>query len=346
MNKKKHNISKSFVALSFLFFGVFVLEGGFILGAIAIMEHFNILSTDRNIAYVIASIIASITLGSISTFFINKYTMKSVDSFKEVIVNIANGDFSGTDEKLKLPLYKDISAEFNKMIKEINSSYILKQDFVDNVSHELKTPLVSILGYAELLKDTPDLTKEEKDQYLDIIISEVKRLSNISSSAMLMSKLDSSEIIASVEAFNVNTQIEECVLLLDGELKNKNISTTIELENVKVSANKDLLKEVWLNLLSNAIKYSPPSSSIDIKMEITNMVRITISDNGIGMSEEEKSHIFEKYYRAKNDKKIPGIGLGLSIAKRIIELSNGFIECASVEGVGTSFIVSLPRIDY
>ena len=341
MSKKKH-LSKYAILMSLLFLGFVVVEGGLILLAIWIMERFHIFSNEVNIMYVVAAIVASIVLGFVSTYFINKFTMKNVEEFKEVIVDVANGDYSKTNEELKLPLYKDISVEFNKMLKEINSSYILRQDFVNNVSHEIKTPLVSILGYAELIKEAPDLSIEERNMYLDIIISEVKRLSNLSSEAMMMSKLDSMGII-DVDSFRLDNQLEECILLLDNELKKKNIAVDIDLEVAKVKANKDLLKEVWLNILSNAIKYSPNDSLIKIKLQADEKIKVMISDNGIGMDEETIKHIFEKYYRGSNDKKIPGIGLGLSITKKIIEISGGQINVESKIGEGSTFTVLLPK---
>ena len=144
--------------------------------------------------------------------------------------------------------------DFNKMILELQSNTLMKKDFISNFSHEFKTPIVSIKGYAELLYETPNLDIETRNTYLKIIIEEARRLAKLSNETMLLSKLDSTEIIDHQEEYFLDEQIKECILLLDHELQTKDIDIEVNLNPIKFYGNRDLLKEVWINLLNNAIE--------------------------------------------------------------------------------------------
>lgn len=290
-------------------------------------------------------VIACTFFGTITAFILMRKSMRKVNEIRKVINNIANGEFNETLENDAVdPLYYDMIDDFNKMILELQSNTLMKKDFISNFSHEFKTPIVSIKGYAELLYETPNLDIETRNTYLKIIIEESRRLAKLSNQTMLLSKLDSTEIVEHQEEYYLDEQINECVLLLDQELQNKDLDVALSLKHLKFLGNKDMLKEVWINLLNNAIKFSSQGGKISINASvIENKIKVTVADNGSGMNDDVAKHIFDRYYQADSSHKGKGIGLGLSITKRIVELTGGEINVISEEGIGTVFTVILPK---
>ena len=290
----------------------------------------------------------SLILGTLFAVLFFKRTVNLADDLKMALKRISKGDYSvrleNTSDNKDGILY-DVIENFNKMVEELDSVTILRNDFISNFSHEFKTPIVSIKGYAELIKNGKNLTEEQKQEYLQVIIDESRRLSNLASSTLLMSKLDSQTSLTETSVFSVNEQLKQCVLVLDNEFKAKNLEVKIKLGKMRVDASVDMLQQVWINLLTNAIKYTPENGIIRItSTELEKEYIVSISDNGMGMNEETLKHIFDKYYQGDNSHSTSGNGLGLSIAKRIVELSGGKIEASSTEGKGTTFSVRLPKL--
>ena len=290
----------------------------------------------------------SLILGTLFAVLFFKRTVNLADDLKMALKRISKGDYSvrleNTSDNKDGILY-DVIENFNKMVEELDSVTILRNDFISNFSHEFKTPIVSIKGYAELIKNGKNLTEEQKQEYLQVIIDESRRLSNLASSTLLMSKLDSQTSLTETSVFSVNEQLKQCVLVLDNEFKAKNLEVKIKLGKMRVDASVDMLQQVWINLLTNAIKYTPENGIIRItSTELEKEYIVSISDNGMGMNEETLKHIFDKYYQGDNSHSTSGNGLGLSIAKRIVELSGGKIEASSTEGKGTTFRVRLPKL--
>jgi signal transduction histidine kinase len=292
--------------------------------------------------FVIFAMLISAIIGMTVSYFINKSWMKLMNTLKDCLTDVSNGNFNN-----KLPVLQENNVFYetfcsiNKAIDELNSNAELKSDFISNFSHEFKTPIVSILGYAELLDEEPNLSREEFKTYLGIIIDESRRLTKLSKETMLMCNLDSAAIVPNQETYSLKTQLEECILLLDNEFKTKKINVILNTQDYYFHCNKNLLKEVWINLLSNSFKYCSEEGKIDISTYLDQEhIILSFRDNGIGMDEETKKHIFEKYYQA--DKTKPGIGLGLSISKRIVELFGGTIDVESVIGRGTIFNLTFP----
>ena len=318
--------------------------------ATAIMRWAGIdLRAFNTILIMVLGFAVSLILGTFFAVLFFKRSVDLADNLKIALKRISKGDYSVRIENKsnnKDSLIYDVIENFNKMVEELNSVAILRNDFISNFSHEFKTPIVSIKGYAELIKDGKNLTEKQKQEYLQIIIDESKRLSNLASSTLLMSKLDSQTEIKETEIFSVNEQIKQCVLILDNEFKTKNLEVKIKLGKMRVNCSMDMLQQVWLNILTNAIKYTPMGGKIRISsIEMEKEYVISISDNGIGMNKETLDHIFDKYYQGDNSHATTGNGLGLSIAKRIVELSGGKIEVNSAEGKGTTFSVSLPKLE-
>lgn len=286
----------------------------------------------------LVSLVIGTLLSSIGGAVSLRPLRKLIDATKEVTA----GNFSVKVQLSGPEEFQRLSASFNEMTKELSSIETLRSDFVSNISHEFKTPVVSIRGFAKLLKkDT--LSKEQRDEYLDIIISESERLTALSSNVLLLSNLESTDRIIEIAPFSLDEQIRRCILLLEPQLQKKQLELAIDLNPVDIIANEEILQHIWINLLSNAIKFSTEQGTVEIKLfsDGDNAV-ISISDTGIGMGEDVQKHLFDKFYQADSSRSTEGNGLGLSLVKRILDLSHGQISVDSTPGKGTCFTVTLP----
>ncbi len=298
-----------------------------------------------NFLIVMAFILSSFVIAVPATILLVNTLSRLVAYLNFHFAKVANGDFSTKIQtKSKNVFINEMVNNFNLMVDQLNSVAIMKNDFISTFSHEFKTPMVSIKGYAELLKDTDNLTDEQLE-YVKIIINESKRLSKLSEKVMMLSKIDSQVIISDKKEFYIDGQIEECILLFDSALHEKNIELNAELKKVKILADKELVKEVWINLISNAVKYTNNGGKIDVTcfQDGDNAV-ITIKDNGIGMNEETLLHVFDKFYQADGPHSRGGIGLGMTLCKKITQMFGGSIVCESIENGGTTVTVTLPAI--
>ncbi len=287
--------------------------------------------------------ILTIILGSFFTYLLTSRASHVTKDFTRCMKKVAEGDFSVRLEKLDNESeIATIIDGFNKMVSDLNSVSILRQDFISTFSHEFKTPITSIRGYAEILYQADNLTLEQKE-YLKIVIDESKHLSTLAERTLLLSKLDSQNIVTDKTIFSLDDQIEQCILLFDSQMTAKSIDLDYTKTPVTVKANFDLLKEVWVNLISNAVKYSNENGKITISIEkIQNRAVVTIGDNGIGMDEETLSKVKEKFYQGNTDRKKDGLGLGLAIVDKIVENCNLELEISSAINKGTSVKVTIP----
>ena len=300
--------------------------------------------TTYNVGLVLAFIGGSLVIAIPLTIVAVNLLTKTVDTVNHSFSKVADGDFTTKLEiKSKNAYVNEMVVNFNKMVDQLNSVAIMKNDFISTFSHEFKTPMVSIKGYAELLKGNDNLTPEQQE-YVKIIISESKRLSTLAEKVLMLSKLDSQVINSDKTTFSVNAQLEECILLLDGALQEKNIELTSSLKRVKMNADANLIKEIWINLLNNAVKYTGNGGKIEVSCHQKNKnVVVVVKDNGVGMNKEIISHVFEKFYQADAKHSRGGLGLGLTLCKKIAETFNGTITCESEENEGTTFTVIVPQ---
>ncbi len=289
-------------------------------------------------------LVLSMILGTLfSSIYFNQYA-KIVDNFLIALDEMSNGNFNYQIEEKYSGLLRDVAIKFNATIKELNSVELLKEDFARNFSHEFKTPIVSIRGFAKLLMN-PSLSDEDKTEYSKIIYEESNRLANLASNILLISKLESQAIVSEKNKFFIDEQIREVVILLEKQWIQKNITININQEqNISYFGNEDLLKQIWINLLDNAIKFSNENGNIEINSSIENEnIIVAIKDFGIGMSDETSSHIFERYFQNDKSRSYDGNGLGLSIVKEIINLHKGQIIVKTTLNEGSTFIITLPN---
>ncbi|CDM68912.1 integral membrane sensor signal transduction histidine kinase [Clostridium bornimense] len=292
-------------------------------------------------------IVISILIGLFFTIFIGLMIhnfIKPINKIIESAEKVAKGDFSiHLDESVHKEEIRDMYISFNKMVRELNSIETLRNDFIVNVSHEFKTPLSSIEGYATLLQ-SPNITEEERIEYSKIIIESSKQLSSLTGNILTLSKLETQEILPESVHFNLDEQIRQALLILENKWCSKNIDINLDFDMCSYYGNEKLLMQVWLNLLENAIKFTSNGGTITASVKEHNeYICITISDTGIGMSKETQQYIFDKFYQGDKTHTIDGNGLGLALVKRIIDLYNGTITVKSAVNKGSTFIVSLPK---
>lgn len=303
----------------------------------SIKDLLNISSRSIRVSIVSILLITIALMQNISRKIVNPIK-KITDATKKV----ASGDFTIELETKKNDEIGELTHNFNKMVKELNSIECLQKDFINNVSHEIKTPISSIQGFAKLL-EADDLSKEERKEYAEIIKEESDRLLYLSTNILKLAKLENQERIMNKTKFNIAEQIRRTISVLEPKWKEKNIKFNVSLKEQEFLGEKDLMYQVWMNIIENSIKFSKQDGQIDVKMKTNqDSIIVEIKDYGIGMEEEEVKKIFDRFYQIDKSHTKPGAGLGMTIAKRIVELSGGKIEVTSKLNESTTFIVTLP----
>ena len=230
---------------------------------------------------------------------------------------------------------------FNKMAEELSSVELLQSDFVNTFSHEFKTPLISIRGFAKLLQSR-DLTEEQRQTYTDTIVRQSERLAAMSTHILELTQYENTEIVSGKTTFSLDEQLRRCIHQQERGWLQKGLTVAGDLDPVDYYGNEELMEHIWSNLISNAIRFTPTGGEITVvlrkeKDEIT----VSVSDTGIGMDEETQRHIFDKFYRAEPYPDNRGNGLGLSIVRRAVELCGGQVTVFSKPGKGSTFTVTL-----
>jgi signal transduction histidine kinase len=286
--------------------------------------------------------LVSLLVGTVLAIVGGKWILRSQRKLIEATKEVASGNFAFRIEEGGPQEIARIAKSFNEMAKELSSIETLRSDFINNISHEFKTPIVSIKGFARRLKKN-SLTEEQKNEYLDIIISESERLTRLSSNVLLLSRLENAEQDMEKAIYSLDEQIRRAVLLLEPHFQKKQLEVDAKIESVQILADEEILSHLWINLLGNAIKFSPAKGVIKITLvQKDDEAVVTISDTGAGMDDEMQRRIFEKFYQGDSSRATEGNGLGLSLVKRILELENGKISVDSEPGKGTRFTVTLP----
>lgn len=289
------------------------------------------------------ALIVSLIMGTAISFVVARLILRPLEDLITATHKVADGDFSvHVDEKDSVGEFNELIKSFNRMTEELGRLEIFRKDFINTFSHEFKTPIVSIRGFAKRLRDD-DLPPDVRREYIDIIISETERLSKLSTNILLLSKYENQEILSDKTEFSLDEQIRRSIVMLERQWKQKKINWNIELESANYYGNAEMTSQIWLNLLSNAIKFSPEGSVISVSLtHVPGGISVSIGDEGPGMSEEIAPHVFEKFYQGDASHKKEGNGLGLSIVKRVVELCGGSIRLKTAPGEGSVFTVTLP----
>ena len=341
-NKRKSNLWLLFVVIVLaVTIMTFIILGA----AMAILFALGIIPTQQQLAPFpfIMLILLSIILGTSISLIIGRIILKPVDKLSNGLERVAKGDFSiRLDEKTNVKEISRIYENFNAMTQELSGIETLRSDFIANVSHEFKTPLTAIEGYAALLCNQ-ELTEKQRRDYLDKITGNARKLSELTGNILWLSKLENQKVIPNKKYYRLDEQIRKTILSLENEWSVKNLDFDIALPKIDFLGNEGLLYHVWYNLIGNAIKFSYENQTIKISMEKTDSeVIVVIADSGCGMEEDAQRHIFEKFYQADKTHSKDGNGLGLTLVKRSGDLCNGHITVESQLHKGSVFIVRLP----
>lgn len=284
----------------------------------------------------------AIVLGILFAGIISNRMVRPIDDLVEATDKIAKGDFS-----VRVPIPRDASLRrlvksFNLMAHDLSGIESLRVGFMNDASHEIRTPLSSIHGFAKLLQKK-DLSEKERIEYAGIIAMETERLVTLSSDILNLSKLENQAIITGKAYFSLDEQIRQSILALEPAWSAKNILPQVTLDSISFFGNEELLRRVWVNLIENAIKFTPECGLVSVRMvDAEDAVVVRIKDTGIGMDAETIKHIFKKFYQGDASHTGMGVGLGLPLAKRVVDLCGGEIQVKSVVGQGTTFRVTLP----
>ena len=297
-------------------------------------------------------LIAAMTLSSILIGFglaalAPKFVFKRLTKISEGMTEIAHGNFKTRiperDKPDAISEFGELERTFNRMAADLDGIEIFRNDFINNFSHEFKTPIVSLRGFARQLQ-SGDITEEQRKEYIDIIVAESERLANMSTNVLLLSKLENQQIVSEKTEFYLDEQIRNSLLLLEKSWSDKELELDIDLDPIKYTFNEEMLSHVWVNLFSNAVKFTERGGIIKCTLHSDDKrVVFTVSDSGIGMTEETKSRIFEKFYQGDTSHSGSGNGIGLNIVYRVLTLAGGGISVESEFGSGTTFTVTLPK---
>ena len=348
-NKKTKLSGKLRLRLAYLFFNVLLIANILTALIFYILTFFKIIifpGRFGTFGYIIAMLITSLIIGTFFGYFITERYFRPLKQLSDASKKIADGDFTVNIDELE---YKEDETElnnliknFNIMVKKLSKIETLRSDFIANVSHEFKTPLATIQGYVTLLEDDK-LTNEERKHYLKIIFDATKKLTNLSSNILKITKLENQEVEINKTEYNISEQIREVIILLQSSWEKKNIEFTLDLSNCMIISDEELLQQVWMNIISNAIKFSNENGQIDINLTShSNYIVVTIKDYGCGMDEETLNHVFDKFYQGDKSHSKEGNGLGLSLVKRILDICLGEIKIESKLNEGTTITINLP----
>ena len=266
---------------------------------------------------------------------------KPINTVINGMTKLADGEYQTRIDLSKYEGMQELARTFNRLANELESTEILRSDFVNDFSHELKTPIVSIVGLIGLMKNE-NLSRDKKHHYLEIMESEANRLRQMTENALYLSKIESQGILTNKERFNLSEQIRASLLLLEKKWTQKSLSLSVDFDEFFITANEDMLKQVWINIIDNAIKFATPKSELSITVERSaSNLTVAVTNEGEPIRDCDLEVIFNKFYQADKSRSTEGNGIGLSIVSHIVKLHAGRVYAASKDGK-TTFTVELP----
>lgn len=339
---RKFGLWNSFVAIVF---GILLLIGAITYAVVLTAVNMDLFKyMEFNLAFSMSvAVLLSLIIGSAITYLVGKQILMPLLKLNQASKEIAGGNFHiKLQTSTPIREIKEIYANFNQMAAELASIELMRNDFIAQFSHEFKTPLASIEGYASLLQDET-LSKEDRRQYVRMILDSSSQLSSLSASILKLSKLENQDIVTEKTLYRLDEQLRQALLYFEKEWTLKNLELKLELPQTMFYQNQKLMMQIWLNLLSNAIKFTPPNGRIKVALlKREKEISVSVKDSGIGMEEQVQRHIFDKFYQGDSSRSENGNGLGLAVVARIVKMGNGRIEVTSTPGEGSEFVVSFP----
>lgn len=341
MSKQKKQLGLN-IRLLFILVAMLEILGTLVLAALlsVVLNHF--LQTDIEVHPLIWLIIFSVAIGVAVSITVNIFLLRPVVRLSRAMKKVAQGDFTvQLKSDSKITEIRDSYQSFNLMVQALNATETLQSDFVSNVSHEFKTPITAIEGYAMLLQGVPSL--HEQNDYVERILLNTRRLSTLVGNILLISKVDNHVIQSTPAPFRLDEQIRQSVLLYEPQWTEKDLEFDVDLEEITYTGQEGLLQHVWSNLIGNAVKFDPPGGLVRIRLHREDsQVIFTVEDSGPGIPESEQAFIFNKFYQTDNSHKQEGNGLGLALVRRILDSCSGSIAVCNRKEGGCRFTVTLP----
>lgn len=350
-NNRKERITRLKLTLFFsgFVFAIIIIALGIVFGIIALLIHIGALELGDNIPSIKQNILnvalISLILGFITSFSTGSFSISPFNVVVNAMDSLASGNyavrlkFKSLFAKTKIA--KDFEKSFNSMAAELQKTEMLRSDFVNNFSHEFKTPIVSIAGFAKLLKHG-GLTPEQQKEYIEIIEEESLRLSYMATNVLSLTKIENQVILTDISSFNLSEQIRNSVLLLQSKWEKKNLELILDFDEYYVNAHEEMLKQVWINIVDNAVKFTPENGKIEIDIRKQGqIITVSVINTGEPISEEKIPLIFNKFYQGDESHTSEGNGIGLAIVKHVVNLHHGEIKVKSQNGT-TCFKLILP----
>lgn len=351
---KKFKESQSRLSLTLLFAGtVFAI----LLAVLVVVALLLVLLTELGViaasentgvslrGLIISMLVISGVLGALCSFVFGRVFMKPINGIINMMNRLAAGNFRSRisfDGLLaKHPTAVELTNSINTMASELENTEMLREDFINDFSHEFKTPIASIAGFAKLLKD-PSLSEKQRAEYIDIIEEESRRLSNMETNVLNLTRLENQTILTDVCSFNLSEQIRTAFLILEEKWTKKNVRLSLDFDEYTIAGSRELLLQVWLNLIDNAVKFTTDSGAVSAKIDQSDdLCVVTIGNSGETIPPEECERIFQRFYQCDSSRSTVGNGIGLAVVKRIVELHGGNVEVVSKNGY-TTFAVKIP----
>lgn len=282
----------------------------------------------------------------LSMLIVAKKLIEPITKLTAAAKKVGEEKFSGTLDINRRDEIGQLAQSFQKMTEKLSENDRIRKEFISDVSHDFQSPLLNIKGYADLLMDD-GLPHDKRQNYAKVIQSETERLSLLTKQLLLLTSLDQIESPLKPKLFSLDEQLLDIIRKYRWLLEEKQMSLSMELDEVNITGDPAYLEKVWENLLSNALKYTREDGEIDIRLsDRADHVEVTVKDNGMGIGEEHLSRLYDRFYRVDTSRtqEIEGTGLGLAIVHQVVQLHKGSVQVASAEGKGTTFTVTLPKL--
>lgn len=346
-SKPRLSLTLTFCIVIFLILLIAISIAGVIVSLLMNFKLATDLPSDFDYTKLIVIMMAiSIFMGTLISFLVVMFPLKPINTLISNLNALASGEYETRLEYKgmlsAIPCFNELTESFNKLALELGSTEMLRSDFINSFSHEFKTPIVSIAGFAKLLKNH-ELSESEKELYLNAIEEESLRLSEMATNILALTRVENLNILSDVRQYNLSEQIRSCVLLLENKWSEKSIEFSLGFNEHIIEANEELMKQVLINLLDNAVKFTPRHGSVEVDIiEDVQSITVKIKNTGIEIPPEKIDKIWGKYYRADDSHSTKGNGIGLAIVQKIVTLHKGSVGCTSGKGV-TEFAITLPK---
>ena len=343
-DKERFSLTLFFAGMVFLIFVGILLVSGAVLFVGAWLGWIDTDVTGLPEIFFISTLVTVVGFGAV--LLVVRALLKPVNLLVTQMNRLAFGDYKARLDFNKYtkinPAFAEMSDSFNTMAQELEGTEMLRSDFINNFSHEFKTPIVSIAGFAKLLR-RGNLPKAQQEEYLGIIEKESLRLADMANNVLNLTKVENQAILTDVTVFNLSEQLRSSVLLLEDKWTQKELELELEMGEIMITANRELLKQVWVNLLDNGIKFSPAGATLSIVAEeLEDGVRVRIRNTGSTIPQSELDRIWRKFYQVDRSHSGAGNGVGLAVVKRITQLHGGEVFAESDEN-SVTFTVELPK---